>query len=72
MTIGNPGAATSALALEVGSEGETPGTGGGRLWERMRISVANEGGGLVYKGRVADLGRLALGALAVGASAPTR
>ena len=64
MTIGNPGSASSALALEVGTESETPGTGGGRLWERMRIIVATEGGALVYQGGVADMGQLALGTLA--------
>ena len=65
VTIGNPGATTSAIALEVGAEAETVGTGGGRLWQRMWISVA-DANGVIYKGRVADLGRLGLGALASG------
>src|SRR5687768_2716405 len=65
VTIANPGTATTALALEVGAEAETIGTGGGRLWQRMWISVANADG-VIYEGRVADLGRLTLGALAAG------
>ena len=65
VTIGNPGATTSAIALEVGAEAETVGTGGGRLWQRMWISVA-DANGVIYEGRVADLGRLGLGALASG------
>jgi hypothetical protein len=65
VTIANPGTTTSALALEIGAESETPGTGGGRLWPRMWISIA-DAGGVIYDGRVADLGRLALGALAAG------
>ena len=61
VTIGNPGSTNAALALAVGPENETP----GRLWARMRISVA-DATGVVYEGRVADLGRLALGVLGGG------
>ena len=47
------------------SEGETAGTGGARLWDTLRISIS-DGSSVVYEGRVADLGRLTLGALAAG------
>ncbi len=65
VTIGNPGASETRLALDVTSEGETAGAGGARIWDTLRISIS-DGSRVVYEGRVADLGRLTLGALAVG------
>jgi hypothetical protein len=65
VTIGNPGAAETRLALDVTSEGETAGAGGARIWDTLRISIS-DGSRVVYEGRVADLGRLTLGALAAG------
>ncbi len=63
VTIGNPGSAETKLALEVASEGETAGNGRARMWDTLRISIS-DGSTVVYEGRVADLGRLALGSLA--------
>ena len=65
VTIGNPGSSETRLALDVTSEGETAGTGGARIWDTLRISIS-DGSSVVYEGRVADLGRLTLGALAAG------
>ncbi len=65
VTIGNPGASETRLALDVTSEGETAGTGGARIWDTLRISIS-DGSRVAYEGRVADLGRLTLGALAAG------
>src|SRR5688500_8690019 len=65
VTIGNPGSSETKLALDVTSEGETAGTGGARIWDTLRISIS-DGSRVVYEGRVADLGRLTLGALAAG------
>ena len=39
-----------------------PAAGGARIWDTLRISIS-DGSTVVYEGRVADLGRLALGAL---------
>ena len=65
VTIGNPGSSETRLALDVTSEGETAGTGGARIWDTLRISIS-DGSRVVYEGRMADLGRLTLGALAAG------
>jgi hypothetical protein len=65
VTIGNPGASETRLALDVTSEGETAGTGGARIWDTLRISIS-DGSRIVYEGRVADLRRLTLGALTAG------
>ncbi len=65
VTIGNPGASETRLALEVTSEGETAGAGGARIWDTLRISIS-DGSRVVYEGRAADLGRLTLGALPAG------
>jgi hypothetical protein len=66
VTIGNPGASGTRLALEVASESESAGSGGARIWDRLRISIS-DGAAVVYEGRVAGLGRLPLGALGSGA-----
>ena len=62
VTIGNQGSSETRLALEVSSEGEAGGAGGARIWDTLQISIS-DGATVVYEGRVADLGRLALGAL---------
>jgi hypothetical protein len=65
VTIGNPGSSGTRLALEVASESEAAGTGGARIWDTLQISIS-DGATVVYEGRVADLGRLSLGALGGG------
>ncbi len=67
MTIGNRGSTATAPALEVAPESETAGSGGGRLWDRMRLVISDQDGATIYAGRVADLNRLPMGALAAGA-----
>ena len=62
VTIGNQGSSETRLALQVSSEGEAAGAGGARIWDTLQISIS-DGATVVYEGRVADLGRLALGAL---------
>jgi hypothetical protein len=64
VTIGNRGGTPALLALEAAVENEAPGPGGGRLSERLQLTVADEGGTVLYSGGVAGLNRLAAGTLA--------
>jgi hypothetical protein len=65
VTLGNPSSSETRLALEVASEGEAAGAGGARIWNTLVISIS-DGAAVLYEGRVAGLGRLALGALGAG------
>jgi hypothetical protein len=68
VTLTNNGGRGASLALEAGLEGETPGTGGGRLWDALDVVVSDVTDGqapiAVYQGRLGGLGRLTLGGLA--------
>ena len=64
VTIGNTGAGAAALAVQAGAETDTPGTGGGSLWQALELRIS-DGATVLYEGRVADLGRRSLGTLAI-------
>lgn len=64
VTIGNTGAGAAALSVEATAERDTPGTGGGSLWQALELQIS-DGATVIYAGRVADLGRRSLGTVAV-------
>jgi hypothetical protein len=64
VTIGNTGGGAAALAVEAAAVTDTPGAGGGDLWPALELRIS-DGATVLYEGRVADLGRRALGTLAV-------
>lgn len=70
VTIGNAGTVPSALFLQASTESETTSTGGGRMWTRLLVAIAdvtdpqNPTG--VYNGPIQSLGQLNVGGLQAG------
>lgn len=70
VTIGNAGTVPSALFLRASTESETTAPGGGRMWTRLLVAIAdvtdpqNPTG--VYNGPIQSLGQLNVGGLQAG------
>jgi hypothetical protein len=67
VTIGNTGSGDAALAIQATADANTPGTGGGSLWNALQLTIS-DGATVVYQGSVAGLGQHALGTLNRGAA----
>lgn len=70
VTIGNAGTVPSALFLQASTESETTSSGGGRMWTRLLVAIAdvtdpqNPTG--IYNGPIQSLGQLNVGGLQAG------
>jgi hypothetical protein len=70
LTLTNTGGVRASLAVDAVAEQSAAGTGGGRLWDALRLVITDvttpSEPFSVYEGRLADMGRLTFGGLAPG------